>query len=344
MNKIKSFWVSFSAGIASFVALFAACPGAACFGCGAACYIPILSALGLSSAGFMTPEYFSYFQPLFIAISAVLFTIAYYSLYKKGKKEIVCESESIHDCRLKKPEKKNTFIKVFFWLSVIVCIGIFAYPIFNKSSGVKIPLNKSHNTTVHSGYGFFDTDCLYWDEESQSLMCKKRVQAISSNVYKLHEYAVKNNITTLFTTCCSARMPRKNEMDSIGIAYIPLDLSDSSWKNGVNKKQSFYIAKMAYGNPKMNYDKEASDMFKFNKNLPVLLDSLKIENWIVFGDAFELCVNYAVNGMLSRGYHVTVIEDMVSPKHGGNKATMQQALDELRGKGVQVKKLKDILK
>jgi hypothetical protein len=224
MKKNKSFSVFFLGGITSLAVLFSACPGAACFGCGGACYIPIISALGFSSAGLMASGWLTKLQPLFIAVGAILFTISYHSIFKKHKRNSGCPVELEHDCQYIKSEKKNTFVKVFYWICVVICIAVVVYPIIHKPAEMKIPFIKRHTEVIDSKYAFFDVDCLFWNEKSRSLACKGRVEPISLNVYKLHEYAVKNKILTLFTTCCSARMPQKNEMDSLGIGYVPLEL------------------------------------------------------------------------------------------------------------------------
>lgn len=348
MKKIKTNIISFFAGIASLIPFLGSCPGAACASCGGACATSAMSVFGVSLSGFVSIEIFDIIQPVLIAFSAILFTIAFYSIYKKPKFDH-CKSETckIHPYRSKKSE---LITKMIYWISLIASIILVAYFIITKNSqnsnlkSISYTTNKSNLPKYNSKIAFFDVDCLFWDDNSKSLTCKGgRVEPFSDKIYALHEYAVKQKIPMLFTTCCSANMPDKNDMNSIGMLYVPLDSNERDWKEKVFRTQSFYIAKKAFGNPKMNYDKKASDMFKDNKNLKILLDMMGVKKWVVFGDAFELCTLLAIQGLLSNGYQVTVLEDVISSSYSGNESQRNQILNELKKKGVTVSKFQNII-
>jgi nicotinamidase-related amidase len=344
MKKFKTNIVSFFGSLAAFIPFLGACPGAACTSCGGACITPVISIFGISLNGFFSSNLWNIMQPILIAISGVLFTIAYFSIYKNKPTNNHCNSP---ECKLNplKKEKSVNYSKNIFWFSLVISVSLFTYTIINNNFNQEISINKSKSISKqNSVYGFFDVDCLYWDENSKSLACKKgRVEPISEKVYTLHKFASKKNIPMLFTTCCSANMPTKTDMKSAGMLFIPLDSIDNSWKSNVEETQTFYIAKNAYGNPKMNYDKRAVDMFKDNKNINSLLDVMGIKNWIVFGDAFELCTVSAINGLLDRGYKVTVLEDVIISSHSGDENQRKQILEAYKKRGIIVKKFDDII-
>ena len=81
-----------------------------------------------------------------------------------------------------------------------------------------------------------------------------------------------------------------------------------------------------------------------NENLPILLDILGIKDWVVFGDAFETCTTYAIEGLLAKGYHITVLEDMISSGYTGNENQRKAKLSELTKQGVKISKFNDVVK
>jgi len=345
MKRTKQILTTISGSFAALIPLLGTCPGVACAGCGGACIAPVVSILGISVTGFFATQLWDVLQPFFIALSAILLTIAYFNIYRKPKEIDHCNSQS---CTLKnKDQKKNTaFVKFLFWICVVLSIIFFSYFIYKKNSSVQVPYNKSNSNSVgmKAPYAIFDVDCLFWDAETKALNCKGRAQPYASKVFKLHDFASKNNIPVLFTTCCSAPMPDKNDMSSKGMLFIPLDSNDNQWKKNVMQSQTFYVAKNAYGNPKMNYDKKANHTFDQNQNLPILLSMMEIKDWIVFGDAFETCTTYAIDGLLAKGYKVTVLEDMISSGYSGSDSQRKEKLSELSKKGVVIAKIEDIIK
>ena len=345
MRKTKSIVMSFLGSFAAFIPFLGACPGAACAGCGGACVTPVVTILGVSLSGIFASELWDILQPVFIALSAVLFTIAYFAIYRKPKREAACNSAG---CSLqnKPSQKQNLLVKVLFWVCLAFATAFFAYSLVQKVTYQKIPFNTSNMKTseMKASYAFFDVDCLFWDKENKTLDCKGRVQPYATKVFELHDYATKNNIPVLFTTCCSAPMPDKNDMASKGMLYIPLDTADSLWKEKIFSTQTFYIAKNAYGNPKMNYDKGALYSFRQNGNLHILLDKMGITEWVVFGDAFESCTSQVIDGLLLKGYKVTILTDMISSGYTGNENQRKTILDRYTKKGVRLAVMEDIVK
>lgn len=134
MESKKSIWSSIVGGVTSaFPILFACCKGSACVG---VCVTPVASLFGVSAATIAASPLTSILEPLFIALSAVSFTVSYYSLYVIPK--LNCATGNSCNCAPSPKEKRKiSTSKAVFWLGLILSIGFisyFEYSKFNASS------------------------------------------------------------------------------------------------------------------------------------------------------------------------------------------------------------------
>jgi hypothetical protein len=129
MEVKKSIWTTITGGLTSAMPiLFSVCKGGACVG---VCVSPVASLFGISSATVASSPLVSALEPLLIAISAVSFTVSYYSLYVIPK--FNCNTESACGCAPTEKEKRKIKItKAIFWLGLILSIGFLSYFEFNK--------------------------------------------------------------------------------------------------------------------------------------------------------------------------------------------------------------------
>ena len=129
MKIKKSIWTTITGGLASFTPiLFSVCKGGACVG---VCVSPVASLFGISSATIAASPIVSAIEPLLIAISAVSFTISYYSLYVLPK--FNCNTDGSCDCAPTDKEKRKTKItKAIFCLGLILSIGFLSYFEYQK--------------------------------------------------------------------------------------------------------------------------------------------------------------------------------------------------------------------
>ncbi|MFM2224813.1 MAG: MerT mercuric transport protein [Bacteroidota bacterium] len=122
MNKLKSIWTTITGSISSIIPLFfACCKSGACVG---VCASPVASLFGISTAGFATSPWFSIFEPLLIALSAVSFTVSYYGIYVLPKFNN-CNTDC--DCNNTKPNQKEKLTKAIFWIGLSASIICFTY-------------------------------------------------------------------------------------------------------------------------------------------------------------------------------------------------------------------------
>lgn len=124
MKAKKSFWASITGGLTSAApVLLSCCKSGACIG---VCASPIASLFGVSSATLANSPLIAALEPVLIAISAVSFTISYYSLYVLPK--FNCNTPGGCACEPTANEKRKVTInKTVFWIGLIVSIGFLSY-------------------------------------------------------------------------------------------------------------------------------------------------------------------------------------------------------------------------
>ena len=129
MENKKTIWATITGGVTSAAPiLLSCCKSGACVG---VCASPIASLFGISSATIASSPIVSAVEPLLIAISAVSFTISYYSLYVLPK--FSCNTGNSCDCGPTEKEKKKAKItKAVFWIGLILSIGFLSYFEYSK--------------------------------------------------------------------------------------------------------------------------------------------------------------------------------------------------------------------
>ena len=130
MKSKKTIWTSITGGLTSAAPiLLSCCKSGACVG---VCASPIASLFGVSSATIASSPLVSALEPLLIAISAVSFTISYYSIYVLPKFNS-CGTENSCECGPTEKEKRKTKItKAVFWIGLILSIGFLSYFEYTK--------------------------------------------------------------------------------------------------------------------------------------------------------------------------------------------------------------------
>lgn len=125
MKAKKSFWASITGGFTSAAPiLLSCCKSGACVG---VCASPVASLFGVSSATLANSPLISTLEPVLIAISAVSFTISYYSLYVLPKLNN-CNTPGGCTCEPTAKEKRKVKInKAVFLIGLILSIGFLSY-------------------------------------------------------------------------------------------------------------------------------------------------------------------------------------------------------------------------
>lgn len=133
MKEKRTIWTTITGGLASIVPiLFSVCKGGACVG---VCVSPVASLFGVSSATIAASPIVNAIEPLLIAISAVSFTVSYYSLYVLPKYN-TCSTGDACACGPSDSEKRKVNItKAVFWIGLVLSIGFLSYFEYQKYQG-----------------------------------------------------------------------------------------------------------------------------------------------------------------------------------------------------------------
>lgn len=131
MKAKRTIWTTITGGVTSTAPiLLACCKSGACVG---VCASPVASLFGVSSATIASSPVMGAIEPLLIAISAVSFTISYYSLYVIPK--LNCNTGNSCDCAPNEKEvRKTKRRKAIFWIGLVISVTALTYFEYSKYS------------------------------------------------------------------------------------------------------------------------------------------------------------------------------------------------------------------
>ena len=131
MKAKRTIWTTITGGLTSSAPiLLACCKSGACVG---VCASPVASLFGVSSATIANSPVINALEPLLIAISAVSFTISYYSLYVIPK--LNCKTGNQCDCGPNDKEKRKVKVsKAIFWIGLVLSLSFLSYFEYSKYS------------------------------------------------------------------------------------------------------------------------------------------------------------------------------------------------------------------
>ena len=196
---------------------------------------------------------------------------------------------------------------------------------------------------------FFDVDSRELNPSGDALSFRPRIEPLADRLQRLYAFAGMHGAPLVFTTCCSGRMLKPDSLS--GILFVPLDPESKDWLGGVGSHRMFYVEKNAHGNASKNYVCRAFDVFATNGNAARLARSLSPDEWVVFGNGFDLCVSGVVHGLLDAGQRVCLLADVTCPSapgygpdgKSGTEENRRRILAELTALGVRVSSIEDVL-
>jgi nicotinamidase-related amidase len=202
--------------------------------------------------------------------------------------------------------------------------------------------------------GLFDSDCLEVAGPESRLSAalpgfgvRPRMQPMAARLEALYALAREHELTMVFTHCCSAEPVRPGSHP--GVLVVPLDDADRGWMARVGDCRLFNIEKRRSGaSTDESFICRYFDAFQHNGNARRLLRLLDIPRWILFGHGFDLCVDSAAKGILSAGYQVHLLTDVLASSatgYGpyGTEASKQAILAYLKKIGVTTGTLAEVL-
>ena len=188
----------------------------------------------------------------------------------------------------------------------------------------------------------FDVDCREFNAVGDGLAFRPRVEPLADKLRALYDCAARHGLPLVFSTCWSGRMLQPDSLP--GVLFVPLDPSRREWLDGLDAARLIYVEKRTYDKPGLNYACRAFDIFANSSNAARLALTLAVEEWVVFGNGFDLCVNGVVRGLLATGRKVRLLEDVTWASaegygdHGetGTPTNRRRILDEMAALGVRL--------
>lgn len=161
MATKKTIWTTITGGLTSAAPiLLSCCKSGACVG---VCASPIASLFGVSSATLASSPIMQVIEPILIAVSAVSFTVSYYSLYVLpklvacGPGDCACEPSA----KEKRRDKINKFV---FWFGLILSIGFLSYFEYTKYQAANAPTECGTECTPGSCEETTEEECCTGDD------------------------------------------------------------------------------------------------------------------------------------------------------------------------------------
>lgn len=164
MTNKKSIWSSVTGGLTSAApVLLSCCKSGACIG---VCASPVASLFGLSAATLASSPWVRALEPILIAVSAVSFTVSYYTLYKLPKSGACTPPASCECLPDAKASRSIRIQKWIFWLGLILSIGFLSY--------FEVSTYQAANACIETGSGACvpgSTDCSPGENETCTTSC-----------------------------------------------------------------------------------------------------------------------------------------------------------------------------
>jgi len=202
-------------------------------------------------------------------------------------------------------------------------------------------------------------DFMRSDESFQGTLPVAGARNIESNLEKLTRFAEKENIRVINTADwhtidddeISSRPDFKKTypphcmQGTKGASYIPATAPDNAylvdWQDKVVDQTSILSSR------NIILYKNDFDIFRGNKHADKVLDVVTKKNDMIFvyGVATNVCVDYAVNGLLNRGRDVYVVTDAIKELPDAIAAVpTRQVLESWKDKGAKFVTVSDITK
>lgn len=145
-------------------------------------------------------------------------------------------------------------------------------------------------------------------EKLTKLAEKYKIKVVNTGDYHTinsKELSDKPNFKTTFPEHCIAGTEGAGFIDEVNVKNFKDNYYISNWKD-----KSINLIKIGRARNIIIY-KDAFNVFEGNKQTGAILTILEPEIVVVYGVASNVCVDYAVMGIIERGRKVIVVEDAI---------------------------------
>ena len=163
-------------------------------------------------------------------------------------------------------------------------------------------------------------------------------EKIVRRIGALNHWAASQQIAVVSTMCAHSEndaefqsWPPHCVLGTVGQQKPPVTLVEErmEWREGADISAARQIC----------FPKQQTDMF-LSPQMPVLLDKLDADRYVVYGVVTEVCVQFAVDGLLKRGGTVEVVLDAIQPLKA---AEGQEVLRRMAERGVKLRKAAEVM-
>lgn len=193
---------------------------------------------------------------------------------------------------------------------------------------------------MNRSIAFFNVDTQQPSEDGRSLVFRPRVEPIRPALESLLAFAERAGIVTLATACVNAG-PLRHLLGPDAL-FVSLDADAGPRPDDLRSRRLIWLEKRSCGSPELNRQYRAFDVFTANPHIPDVLARLSIPHYAVFGDAVGYCVRSTAEGLLRRGFRVTLLSDAVA--NGVDTDEVRgQVLADLSARGARLMTTSDLI-
>ncbi|MFV0427234.1 MAG: hypothetical protein ACK5KU_09395 [Beutenbergiaceae bacterium] len=168
---------------------------------------------------------------------------------------------------------------------------------------------------THKRYAIFDVDTRQ-ARNGGGWSYMARTQPYSEAIEQLLAAAELNHIPTVATTCVRGNMIDEAPFSRLhpGTAFIPMAEDGDSWMARVNRVHTYFVEKKPR-RPGMenNVPYNSWEIFLNNPNANRLIHHLDVQEWIVFGNAMDVCGDLVVQHLHQQGRAVRYVPELMIP-------------------------------
>lgn len=203
---------------------------------------------------------------------------------------------------------------------------------------------------------FMAVDCQVDFMDKNGKLYVEGAEDIKKNISSIDEYAKNNGINTIFTI--DSHYPSSSELSDKPDFKTTFPVHCLAGTDGACIIEELYRDDDRYyktstwldestGEFAEYYDndiivlKDQFDIFGGGDNFEKILEEINPDEVIVYGVVTSVCVNFAVMGLLKRGYNVTVVTDAIKDLPGSE---FDMSTWEVKGNKAKLVKTEDIIK
>ncbi|MFV0406643.1 MAG: hypothetical protein ACK5LN_07455 [Propioniciclava sp.] len=198
-------------------------------------------------------------------------------------------------------------------------------------------------------FGIFDVDTRQ-TRNTGGWTYMARTQPYRDDIKGLLAAARLHHVPTIATTCVGGHMRDEHPFSMVhpDTLFVPMLGGDGTWWSRVDTFDSFFVEKKPRRSRQgITPGDDSWQIFRNNPNAARLIDRLDLDEWVVFGNAMDICGDLVVTHFLEQGRTVRYIPELMIPGAAcigcEPKFFKQHVYDRWHAHGVEPISLADVL-